>query len=500
MRRKKNITLNLQNITPHFTGKEKIITLVSIIIILSLANIINTSALSYSSSVNVDFTFNPTISISLSSDNLDISNLTPGNTLDSNDINISVSSNNANGYTMLATVGNTEYNNTSLNHSNGINDFSSITTDANLSSLTADNTWGYSYSIDSGYSWSNYNGLSLYSDTGATLINKLGPTESNIAFKIAAKASSTQASGTYNNVINFIAITRPNPISLEDAYDSYYSSTGKTKHNGYYVMQDMNSTICNNVELLDSELQVIDIRDEKVYWMAKLRDGNCWMTQNLDLDLIQNKTYTHADTDLGWAPDNFNVNATWKPTGNLNWAQQKIGPYYVDLGNKYVYTSNSDADDIIYDSLSSCISAGHTDCEHYHIGNYYNWNAARANGDDDTSICPAGWRLPNLDSNEYGNLLTNYNIIQNNTSTTYLENGFNNIRKAPLYFVRAGGKGDFSQYDESPGVAKGTYYYNKTTLYVGYMSFYKNNISPIRSDNPYQQSRYYGWSVRCLAR
>ena len=72
-------------------------------------------------------------------------------------------------------------------------------------------------------------------------------------------------------------------------------------------MQDMNSTICNNVELLDSELQVIDIRDDKVYWIAKLRDGNCWMTQNLDLDIDETKTYTHWNTDLGWTTNDENA-------------------------------------------------------------------------------------------------------------------------------------------------------------------------------------------------
>lgn len=485
---------------------------IAIINILSLICANNISALSYSADVGVSFTFNPTISISLSSSNLDISNLVPGNTLDSNSINVSVSSNNANGYTMLATVGNAEHSNTNLNHSNNANTFSSIPTNANLASLTTDNTWGYSYSIDGGSSWTNYNGLSLYSDNGTTLINKLGPAESSIDFKIAAKASSTQASGTYSNVINFIAITRPNPVSLEDAYSSYYLSTGKTKHNGYYVMQDMNSTICNNVELLDSELQVIDIRDDKVYWIAKLRDGNCWMTQNLDLDIDETKTYTHWDTDLGWAT--LNENETWQPmeghstidfisNANTieNWVDSATEPYSANPGNVYYYTSNSDSNDIKYTSLQDCQATRHTDCEHYHAGNYYNLTAAVASNNSssiakntpDSSICSAGWRLPNVPTNDFANLLISYKIISDISSSSYEENGLRNIRNLPLYFTRSGNIWARNYSATSSGWYRSGTIYNAGT--ARYFEFGRTYVRPI--DNG---SRVIGMSIRCLAR
>ena len=146
MRRKKNIT-------PHFTGKEKIITLVSIIIMLSFINIINTSALSYQSSVGVDFTFNPTLSVNISPSDLVISNLTPGTTSDSNIINVSVASNAAYGYTLSAIMNG---NDNDLTHTNDTNVFSSIATNASLSSLITDNTWGYSYKLSNDTNWNNY--------------------------------------------------------------------------------------------------------------------------------------------------------------------------------------------------------------------------------------------------------------------------------------------------------------------------------------------------------
>ena len=502
-----NIILFFGNITSHFAGKTKIIALVSIIIMLGFVNIINTSALSYSSDVNISFTFNPTISISLSSTNLDISNLMPGNTLDSNSINVSVSSNNANGYTMLATVGNIEYDNTNLNHSNNANTFSSISTNANLASLTTDNTWGYSYSIDSGSSWSNYNGLSLYSSNGTTLINKLGPAESGIDFKIAAKASSAQASGIYSNVINFIAITRPNPVSLEDAYNSYYLSTGKTKHNGYYVMQDMNSVICNNVELLDSELQVIDIRDDKVYWIAKLRDGNCWMTQNLDLDLSHDRSLTSNDTDLNDTvgvvyQDGYTMNngvIYWTPVMSANIINFTTNSGYVGWGNSK--TSPQSA------SKTNYIGSGHAS-----LGNHYNWTAAIASNNsssldgntlDNTlenpqnSICLKGWRLPTVSSqsealigstNEFARL--NY-LYNNNRTDTVI-----GIMSSPLWFLMAGlingNTGWFSGVDSVADYWSSTAA-SKDTAYL--LSFISTSIGPT-----YEYNRGSGFSVRCLAR
>ena len=72
----------------------------------------------------------------------------------------------------------------------------------------------------------------------------------------------------------------------------------------------------------------------------------------------------------------------------------------------YYYTSNSNDNDIKYNSLSECIAANHTegDCKRYHAGNYYNWTAAIASNNSSSlttqytnapnSICPAGWRLP----------------------------------------------------------------------------------------------------------
>ena len=189
-----------------------ILPLLTIILLTSLS-ILPASALTYQDNVELQFTWNPTIRISLSSADLVINNLTPGNSADSNTITINVGTNNMYGYTLSATAGNTT--NASTNLVNTVDDtklFTSLATDASLASLTTDNTWGYSFSTNSGTSWSNYSGLPLYTAAaGAELVNNDGSGSTPVQFKIAAKASTIQASGAYTNTINFTAVANPEP-------------------------------------------------------------------------------------------------------------------------------------------------------------------------------------------------------------------------------------------------------------------------------------------------
>ena len=523
---KNNITLSLENIisfsrniTSHFTGKEKIITLVSIIIMLSFVNITlyssnmfsntNVSALSYQSNVGVGFTFNPTLSVNISPSNLVIDNLTPNITVDSNAITVSVATNAAYGYTLSAMVnnnnngnsGNGSNNNNSnsnLTHTNGTSIFSSIATDASLSSLTNDNTWGYSYRLSSSgnsNAWSNYSGLS--NETSKTLVESNDQTAAPIDFKIAAKASETQPSGAYTGTINFAAVSKHIPVSLAEAY----ASEGKTMFNGYYTMQDMNSAICSKAEVTDAQLQVIDTRDKKVYWIAKLKDGHCWMTQNLDFDIIANeqdpttmKPLTSKDTDLtdhsltGAYLNGYNYDAT---TDTITWTPTTLAKT-INFAGTNVNGWNG--------SFTSPRSASKTDdanIGHASLGNWYNWAAAVASNDTNTltdknaanSICPKNWRLPNANNNEFATL----NNLYNNGSTS----SDTNLLISPLWLMRSGNvDGNKLNFLSTNG-----YYWTATSVVynVAYnMRFSSNDVQP----NYY--GSYYGtdsgFSIRCLAR
>lgn len=527
--RKNNITLNfkniisfLNNLTGHFTEKEKIIILSLAILMLSFVNIIfNTnsiSALSYQSEVGIGFTFNPTLSVSLSSSDLVISNLTPGSSSDSNSININVTTNNAYGYSLYASAGNEEYNNTNLTHTDESGIFSSIDINANLTNLTTNNTWGYSYSLNDGSTWSNYNGLPLYSsNTLKRLARNTEPANDTINFKISAKSGTTQPSGTYSNVVNFSAVATISPITLAEAY----ASEGKELYHGYYKMQDMTSTICEKTEDINAQLQVIDIRDNKIYWISKLADDHCWMTQNLDLDLNSDPTaenyiaLTSENTDLTnatitaykdgyttesgiitWLPERSTI--TYNELNSTTWQDDANNPYsydYLDNNGSPVYPDNSATQQI----------AG----SHGLSGNYYNWSAAIASNSSgslgynyaqaNNSICPKNWRLPiaiNASNTiyEFGSLLLAQGVIDNIQNPSYTTNGFNKIISSPLYFIRAGYVYNSRLWDNSGG---GYYWPNVTgggSSSYG-LVFGSTDIQPKR-----YIYRHFGVSVRCLAK
>ena len=183
-----------------------------------------TSALTYQSSTDVEFTLNPTLNVTLSSSDLTIDNLAPGSSSDSNVITASVSTNAGYGYYLSATAG-TKTGSTDLTNGSGNSKFTNLSSTATtLNDIPADH-WGYSYSQDDGTTWvsgnadsavSGYNGLPLDNDdsgaTGVMLIRTDSFSNAgSVKFKIGAKASTNQASGTYTNTVNFYAVANPEP-------------------------------------------------------------------------------------------------------------------------------------------------------------------------------------------------------------------------------------------------------------------------------------------------
>ena len=451
------------------------------------------SALSYQQDIGVNFTFNKVLSLTLSSNDIHITNLAPGTASDSNIININVLTNSVAGYALTATVGNSTYNTRNLKHSNSnisdvfsSIDYTSTPTITSNSSLGTDK-WGFSFSLDNGNSWSNYNGLPLYfGDTKPALLKQTnGPVSStsgdNIKFKIGAKASSSKPAGDYSNIINFYVVAYPAPATLFDAFEA----AGAEQLYGYYQMQDMTSSICSAVEADESELQVIDNRDNKVYWIAKLADGNCWMTQNLDHNIrTDTNFYTYANTDIGHG-STPNTSATWTASAlthssnDNEWDTTTVG---------YTTLESYDAGEYCFNPNSGAIESGCTDY-HYHVGNYYNFSAAVAMNTTlnsavtyDQSICPAGWKLPS--TSNYLNLIDG----------VYTAGQSGNIHLAPVYFVYGSAYAGMMG-----GLASGEYATPRATAQNTYILHF-DSYGNLWYDYAPTINRGSGISVRCIAR
>ncbi len=287
------------------------------------------------------------------------------------------------------------------------------------------------------------------------------------------------------------------------------------------TMQEMNAKICENSEIGESK-QLEDTRDRvngqagtgKKYWVTKLKGdtdgtkekGECWMTQNLDFDLSTSKTLTPADSDVtaNWTPDNStitgNINSVWS---NENAKVQSWDPrnYYYKHVSVTDWTScgNSSAQANLSDCTTNWTITAPVEGEHYHVGNYYSWNAATAGtggeikeGQASSSICPKGWRLPAGSgiTADFGILMSAYGLRTDNGA----EDDVDKVSLYPLYFIPAGNvstdglyyAGYYGYYWSSTPHSNGTYAYN---LY-----FYPDHFASSNGDN-----RYYGGSVRCVA-
>jgi len=130
-------------------------------------------------------------------------------------------------------------------------------------------------------------------------------------------------------------------VTLYAVWSRYNSLWNGTKISS---MQEMTAAVCNSVttpdafesdgETINADVpQIIleDTRDNKYYIVRKLADGNCWMSQNLDLDLSTNMTLTPGDSDVSedWTPS---INA--QTESGIEWESPNTESYSYNPGNE----------------------------------------------------------------------------------------------------------------------------------------------------------------------
>lgn len=199
---------------------------------------------------------------------------------------------------------------------------------------------------------------------------------------------------------------------------------------------------------------LVDTRDNNTYHVAKLRDGNCWMTDNIRIgNNRKSMLLTPLNSDV---TDEYTL-----PQGSQN-------GFYNDPAAQNVYI---DAD-----------------------GGYYTWNAATANTGAELStngaiapdsICPKGWKLPT--AAEMNTLLNTQGDDHSTEAGSYL-------RSAPGNFTLSG-----NYYDGLLSLSgTGGYWWSSTAFDVNDAKY-----MAVKSDPDaflYTHSRRYGYAVRCIAR
>ena len=296
-------------------------------------------------------------------------------------------------------------------------------------------------------------------------------------------------------------------------------------------MQEMTPEFCASVtdKAPGNTARLQDTRDGKYYWVAKLADGNCWMTQNLELDL-GGRTLTPQDSDVSsnWDHDAVGGNAYTSAqdgTGNSSLIQSwNLGKVVWKTPDSTGYCSGSG----VYDFTNSACQAYWQDVStwapmteyrtdgvtyddntqtydaHYLTGNYYSYVAATAgsgasvttSGDKaPDSICPAGWELPTTDSAYDSTPGSFYNLLMNAYGLSSNSTGGTAMRSAPLFFVRSGNVFSYRDYLSEAG-SRGDYWssVSGSSGMACHLRFLSSRITPLSYTDGYN-----GKSVRCVA-
>ena len=132
-----------------------------------------------------------------------------------------------------------------------------------------------------------------------------------------------------------------------------------------------------------------DTRDNNVYAVAKLADGNCWMIENLRL----------ADTDSNNSPITLNSTNTNNPASAFTALSATSSEWCTDNNKTCINQNKLNTSNTISFTNNT---TGSQASDIYSYGNYYNWYTATAgtgtysqkSGSATGDICPNGWSLP----------------------------------------------------------------------------------------------------------
>ena len=321
--------------------------------------------------------------------------------------------------------------------------------------------------------------------------------------------STIMATATPRNQINMYAVWIPalKDGNNETIYMQEWDNPNTTlPHDGCSTLTA--TTFDNNVTIEKDKITVnknsvvalTDKRDNEVYTVARLADGNCWMVENLRLEhtgtkgnnindptvtnqslsqgyggttgtygnfvglaVSESANFSNSTTSLSFADGGVYKSSAASPTDTYTPATgilEDIGsadypgyrfPRYNNLNSSSALTSPTFIES--YANASSPTTSGTYKTSNISsYGNYYTWAAAMANtnfygnsSNSDpagTSICPAGWHLPNSNgaTKEYGVLSQGYGGTGSNESglISFLSLLSNRFRTFPNNFLYSG--------------------------------------------------------------
>lgn len=438
--------LRLEGLRIQFLG---CVSVAALGVIMALAicpvNIDSTSAQD-SANLGVMLSVNPSISVGLGGDvSMELTSTSNGQfsygvtTLD-------VTTSNPTGYAVYLRTADGK---PTLNGANSDDVVDSITT-VMVGNDFVGNVWGYTLGTGDVSGGSNYRPIPTSSNASVYETNSAsvaGQTDTyNLGFGV--HIDDTLSVGTYSNEVIVSAVA--NPIQVDNLLQLTY-------------MQDMKPELCENSSE-GMERRLVDTRDGRRYFVTKLKDGHCWMTQNLAYEFKEGVILTPEDSD---------VTEDWE----------------IPVGMKEIGVAGSTSSTSIEAWEGQDVEYGRTG--HAAFGNYYSFGAATAgsgnsitSGEASSSICPKGWRLPTSGSTqkELGVLTTK---LAGDT-----------IQESPYYFVLA------RSVQPSSGLLNTGYttgLYRSSTARIELQAYYLSFTASALNASAYGD-RSTGASVRCITK
>lgn len=302
------------------------------------------------------------------------------------------------------------------------------------------------------------------------------------------------ANAPYTNIDNTVTLY----AVWGKTFNAAYADANKSQLSGHYKMQDSTEELCKEIYVGATET-LIDSRDNTTYMAGRLKDGKCWMLDNLALDPTNSTTAANMNAS--------NTNATQEAIANLlnggssttGWSNTAVA----NMSSGWDYNNNSAwvqpwinnaSKDTLVTSFGPASTSGQAK-----VGIYYNYCAASASTycyargqgidvsdtiiDAPQDICPANWRMPTggnsgeyyILAQKYGDDATNTNSLQYNLSTP-LSGGYN---------------GSSAINQGSSGLCWSSTFSDSN--YVYYLYVYSTNVIP-----SYSGDRNVGQSMRCL--
>jgi uncharacterized protein (TIGR02145 family) len=389
-------------------------------------------------------------------------------------------------------------------------------TATSTTTVTTDNTTGYTLSAKLSPDSANNQNNSQNNNIIITLNNETLTTDS---IDIYADDTNTSPS-TYDHAIT---VTVPQDIQLGAyTYDIIYSII-ENPANIPTTMQTMTRDYCDNMTL--NEIIVLeDTRNNQEYRVRKLADDNCWMIDNLALELTDGMTLASDTTNVS-EPEPKTIDFAWSTFENGSGTHNEN---FVTGG--YLTTDGSSSSGVKIDAWrqvnpSDPNMSGSTNCRNnigdsdngnisYNTnsktkcGYLYNFYTATASTVDnakatqyltaDGSICPAAWRLPtgtiaDTDTaSDFQNLDVKYGGTGGYRSA--------NLAAQGLWLSAGAWQGTYGGYYGSVlgDQGSGADYWSSSVSSAGYAYdayFYDGNFVGPGTGN---YSRHNGFAVRCL--